>query len=631
MPWTSYGSAGGTYGDVTSGYGGGPDPWVLLTGPKGPIGSQLPVAAGAGVTYAGMARSWDYQGYSGNHGRILVINHQQQGSALVNSQGGGSYGIGPIILRDTGTPVWTQAAARAADSGVGQVNITHANPTGTTRSMPPGWSAFVFPTVNNTAPQNWVATDGTNTAWRTTVATGPIAVYSTVAINSGTFLAGTVLALYVNGVEVARTIVTRATNSLSVRTERSFAINDVLSLQFYNPDTVNPVVLVDTIQAGPGTRRPYLNTSYRLAENLGDYWVCPTAGNYDIHAEVCGGSYCIAYNILVNHQPRVSCTVPYAGGTDDYTIQAMDLTNVALNVGDVVAIGALMSDYSQGWLSRIDGAEGTAEPYLRITNRAPTVPVSSPMQVVRRYCTGTLMTSDNGGFAFYSATWSNYANGYMPMQIYRDAQGKVVMQGLFKGGNDIDYGNTVLSLPWDMLPMSGRMCVFWMSNNAQNRADILVGGGSVGTWPLSRVSGTWSSAWTQVNATWYTYMPQCWVDFGCKTTHVAPGSYYEYTVMPGQVSGWIKGVPVTMTVPAATVRFGYASSYYSNYMWVLVFDMNIGDFDQVLVPLTGAGGAGQYWNPWWWLNLATQGKVVLYCATLTTYPDHRFLIRGPLG
>ena len=27
MPWTSYGSAGGTYGDVTSGYGGGPDPY----------------------------------------------------------------------------------------------------------------------------------------------------------------------------------------------------------------------------------------------------------------------------------------------------------------------------------------------------------------------------------------------------------------------------------------------------------------------------------------------------------------------------------------------------------------------------------------------------------------------------
>jgi hypothetical protein len=306
----------------------------------------------------------------------------------------------------------------------------------------------------------------------------------------------------------------------------------------------------------------------------------------------------------------------------------MDVTNVALNVGDVVGLGMLGSDYNQGWLSRIDGAEGTAEPYLRITNRNLTVPVPAPMQMVRRYCTGIAMTSVNGGFAFYSATWSNYGSGFMPVQICRDAQGKVMLQGLFKGGNDIDYGGSVLSVPWDMMPIGNRTVVFWQSNAAPNRADVLIGTGQVGTWPMQRNAGTWSAAWTQISAIWYTYMPQCWVDFGCQATHVAGSNYLEYTVTPGQVSGWIKGVPVTMTVPAATVRFGYASSSYSGYLWVLVFDMNIGDFDQVLILANGSNGTF-YWTPSWWMELAAAGKVVLYCPTMANYPDHRFLIRGP--
>jgi len=354
--------------------GAGSAVWVSMCGfwPIDPSwrGAAVPYVPPPPV-YPGMARSVDYVGYSGFHGRTLM---QNQGAGVgfdnLNAPAGGGYGVGAINLRDTGSPVWTAVPSRAADSGTGATSITHANVTGTDRPMPPGWSSFVFPAPTNTAPQNWVATDANNNAWQTTVATGPIVVYG-YGTGPANFPAGSILALFVNNNEVARTTVTTPNPTLQVWTEYSFAVNDVLSMRFYNPTGAN-ISFTDTIQAGPNTRRPYLRTAARRAEDTGgDHWVCPASGTYDIHFEGCGGSYLNGYSILVNRQPKASFTVTSGSGTDDYTIQTMDVRGIALTVNDVVGIGCLMNDYSQGWVNRIDGAEGTAQPYLRITNRAP--------------------------------------------------------------------------------------------------------------------------------------------------------------------------------------------------------------------------------------------------------------------
>jgi hypothetical protein len=134
--------------------------------------------------------------------------------------------------------------------------------------------------------------------------------------------------------------------------------------------------MVDSIQAGPGTRRPYLRVTGRMAETAGDYWICPTTGTYNLHAEICNGaSFGFGYMITVNRKPLASVTIPYiiSNTVADYSVQTMDANSVALTAGDMVGLGALMSDYNSGWLNRVDGAEGTASTCLRWTSHTPTV------------------------------------------------------------------------------------------------------------------------------------------------------------------------------------------------------------------------------------------------------------------
>jgi hypothetical protein len=314
-----------------------------------------------------MARTAPGRGFSANPDRIVMQNgygHGHEGFDYVDT---------PTLLREVATAPWTTTVARAADLGVGGFDARHAAAQDNQLiPLPPGWTSIPFPTILNTAPQSWVATDGTNTAWRTTTAVAAARVRADTGFISGggTVPTGSALALFVNDVEVARTNVTKPTSALSVRTEMAFAINDVLSLRFYNPDPVNTFNLIRSVQAGPNIRRPYLNVSNREAEAAAVQMACPVTGNYDIHVETHGGSAVVGYQILLNRKPITTCTVTYQYGGDDHTPNTLDALNIALTTGDTVGIGVLMNDYNQGWVNRADGPEGTAMPYLRITNRA---------------------------------------------------------------------------------------------------------------------------------------------------------------------------------------------------------------------------------------------------------------------
>lgn len=309
-----------------------------------------------------MARTAPGRGYTSQPWRILIQNQQAAGHGF-------DYLDTPTLLREI-APTWTGSAARGAES-VGSFNATHNSPSGTVRPMPPGWSSFRFDSFNSVAPMAWTATDATNTAWRTAAGGGPVVVQG-YASGSTPVPTGSALALFVNDVEVARTNVTTPTSPLLVRAELSFAANDVLSLRFYNPDPVNPYNFVDGIQLPANIRRPYLYVVGRPAVAAGKQMVCPATGRYDIHVETMGGFVVTGYQVLVNGKPIASCTCAYntTNGTDDFTVNTIEANDVALTAGDVVGIGVLGSDYSQGYVDRADGPEGTAKPLLRITNRA---------------------------------------------------------------------------------------------------------------------------------------------------------------------------------------------------------------------------------------------------------------------
>jgi len=256
---------------------------------------------------------------------------------------------------------------------VGTFNAQHSASNGSLVSVPPGWTALQLNTYSSVAPQAWVATDATNTAWRATAATGPVDVRGDVA-GQAALPAGCLLALFVNGTEVARTTVTKPTTATGVHTEMSFAINDVLSLRFFNVDAVNPIDLRVNHSNGNTFHLPKLQVLDRATEAAGEHWVCPTTGRYDLHYESCGGQSLYAYQLLINRRPIASCTPgpPDPVTFDDFSLNAIDVNDVALTAGDLVGIGVVTQSYGTppSYVNRIDGGEGTAMPYLRITNRA---------------------------------------------------------------------------------------------------------------------------------------------------------------------------------------------------------------------------------------------------------------------
>jgi hypothetical protein len=277
-------------------------------------------------------------------------------------------------LHEVGTPVWTQSPARSADTGTGSFSALNNLATGTSLPMAPGWTTLALGTSGSAAPQAWVATDGTNTAWRSTTATGPTTVHALVDVGNGTPVpAGCALAIFVNDVELCRTEVTKPTTYLGVWMETSFAVNDVVSLRFFNHHPVNPVILSATHRtSGPFLDRPFLKVEPRYPEDAGDYWVCPTTSRYDIHFESCGGSQITAFQLLVNRRVVASCTPGWYGGGDDFTTNVLDVRDVALTAGDLVGVSVVAHDYttpSSLYVNRIDGPEGTVMPYLRITDR----------------------------------------------------------------------------------------------------------------------------------------------------------------------------------------------------------------------------------------------------------------------
>jgi hypothetical protein len=249
---------------------------------------------------------------------------------------------------------------------------------------------------------------------------------------------------------------------------------------------------------------------------------------------------------------------------------------------------------------------------------------STPIQVVRRFCGAIGPLGCNAGFA-YNAGYSSYGQGYCQLQAYRDHQGRCVLQGLFQGSNGVDYPVNPFMMPWDMLPVGGRTCTVWNNANGRMRGDI-VSNSYAGQYACQRMTGTgitYSSAWTEVNAIYQCYMPQCWVDYGLQVSNVG----YTYTVSSGQVSGWVKGVPVTIAIPNPVTVTLQAPTQPSSSFLAFYYDMTLQRFDHTWVTMD----AGNYWEPRWWMSMAQQGQVVLCIpAGGTTIYDHRFLVRGPL-
>jgi hypothetical protein len=576
---------------------------------------------------ATMGRSWDFNGYSGNHDRIGVQNQTLTGLAPINPPGGGSYGVGTFYMSDT-TPPWTPCVARVADTGLGGFAATHANVTGTLRPMAPGWTSLSFATPTSTAPQSWTATDGTNTAWRTNTAiTTPQLVYGYTNTDASTpnFPVGSIFAIFVNGVEVARTYVTVATSVLEVRTEIPFAINDVLSLRYYNPTGSN-INMVDSIQAGPGTRRPYLRVTGRMAETAGDYWICPTTGTYNLHAEICNGaSFGFGYMITVNRKPLASVTIPYiiSNTVADYSVQTMDANSVALTAGDMVGLGALMSDYNSGWLNRVDGAEGTAKPYLRATRVVPSAIISNDSWMVNFSQGGPAGSPDAfvdhvnvppvdqsysyGGYGdgpygspppvweplqgpagpsgdpdlglyrpvsgrlTYPANWSEYGQPFGNSNVYRDRQGVCHLNTTIAGPASFAAGSTCCYLPIGFFPLN-RVMLPGLIGNPQTgcRIDVNNTDGSI------QVNSTTPAGETFValDLVWFSAVPYLAVLDGLVVTSVVfqSGSSYLVTYTAGHL---VNLAGVVTAIPA-----GSASVVASGVTWFCLI-------------ITAAGGVGQ--------------------------------------
>jgi hypothetical protein len=204
-----------------------------------------------------------------------------------------------------------------------------------------------------------------------------------------------------------------------------------------------------------------------------------------------------------------------------------------------------------------------------------------------------------------------------------------VLQGLFQGSNGVDYPVNPFMMPWDMYPVGGRMCTIWNNANGRMRGDI-VPNSFAGQYACQRMTGTgitYSSAWTEVNAMYQTYMPQCWVDYGLQVSNTSTATTYTYTVSSGQVSGWIKGVPTTITIPnPVTVSLPIPGSGGGGFT-ALYYDMVNQRFDNTWVTTD----SGNWWEWRWWMNMAAQGQVALCCpGGGTNIYDHRFLVRGPL-
>jgi hypothetical protein len=267
-------------------------------------------------------------------------------------------------------------------------------------------------------------------------------------------------------------------------------------------------------------------------------------------------------------------------------------------------------------------------------------PQSVPSVPVRRYCFDFPSTGNpaHGGFLF-AYNVKNYVTQtgapHQRLVAYRTAQGQVVLEGLIYALTP-DTG-ILFYLPWDMLPYPETLRLVCLQNtgNQQGRSDIYYNSTYGWVYEVNSTAVTYQNQFTAVHAIYQTHVPVMWVDFGMKVSaQQGPGYTTIYTVGPGQISGYLKGAPLTVTFPAVqTVQLPYTPSGSNLTAW-LYYDAAAGAFNH---RVGNQGTFDVYPTPW--IQMADRGQVVLaqhvmnYAASSydpTSLMDHRWLLRGPL-
>jgi hypothetical protein len=282
-------------------------------------------------------------------------------------------------------------------------------------------------------------------------------------------------------------------------------------------------------------------------------------------------------------------------------------------------------------------------------------PLAVPSQSVRRWCSpwNAAPSALVAGFA-YNYQWWNYYTHVTATQAHqqlngnRTAQGLVTFSGLAVMGTP-DH-NYIFTPPWDMLPnpMSNRICSVVNVNNQRGRFDLYwdTSYGWIYTYDSSGVALS-SGVFVGIQFSFQTYVPSSWVDFGMKSAAiqapVLPGkdTAIDYTVGPGQISGYLAGKPYTVQFTAVTtVRLQYQPIPGTSPVVFFYYDVPNQRFNHTIVPvLVGQTTPSADFDPTVWMRMAETGQVVLATHVLdyttnnyvpANLMDHRYLMRGPL-
>jgi hypothetical protein len=264
------------------------------------------------------------------------------------------------------------------------------------------------------------------------------------------------------------------------------------------------------------------------------------------------------------------------------------------------------------------------------------------------------------GFQFLS-TWTNYTptvstgltggTGHTQVQMQRDSAGRVSMIGLaYANGSPTD--GKICTLAWDMFPWPNiRVCTVGDCNNQRSRFDVYAQNPYEYFVAQDQTAvAVASGVFCGLNGVWQTAVPSCWVDYGLQVVglirepNVTISPVGVFQVSSGQVSGVVKGQPMSLYVPSQTfsmpVTVGGGQNGYG-FIWIDMVNQALGGAAYTY-PTSMIGNPPEpHWNPNTWMALAEEGKVVIweflpdytsgyYSTDPTRNWDHRWFARDPM-